>query len=63
MFPPARCSSVSENGGGVFRSGRSYAAPLQKCTSGNSGTEPYNVSHHLLLAHATAVQLYKDTYQ
>ncbi|KAK3205082.1 hypothetical protein Dsin_019128 [Dipteronia sinensis] len=33
------------------------------CTGGDSATEPYLVSHHQLLAHATAVQLYKNKYQ
>ena len=29
----------------------------------NSATEPYIVSHHMLLAHAAAVKVYKDKYQ
>ncbi|KAK9941264.1 hypothetical protein M0R45_017877 [Rubus argutus] len=33
------------------------------CTGGNSGTEPYLVAHHQLLAHAAAVKLYKKKYQ
>ncbi|XP_028069860.1 cyanogenic beta-glucosidase-like [Camellia sinensis] len=33
------------------------------CTGGDSSTEPYIVSHHELLAHATAVNLYKRKYQ
>ncbi|XP_074276765.1 beta-glucosidase 44-like [Silene latifolia] len=33
------------------------------CTAGNSGTEPYIVAHHLILAHATAVQRYRQKYQ
>ncbi|XP_048440049.1 beta-glucosidase 24-like [Pyrus x bretschneideri] len=33
------------------------------CTSGNSSTEPYIVSHNLLLAHATVVKLYKEKFQ
>ncbi|KAB1224247.1 Beta-glucosidase 12 [Morella rubra] len=33
------------------------------CTGGNSGTEPYLVTHHQLLAHAAAVKLYKQKYQ
>ncbi|KAK9741188.1 hypothetical protein RND81_03G087800 [Saponaria officinalis] len=33
------------------------------CREGNSSTEPYLVGHHFLLAHASAVKLYKDTYQ
>lgn len=30
---------------------------------GNSSTEPYIVSHHVILAHATVVKTYRDKYQ
>jgi beta-glucosidase len=30
---------------------------------GDSGREPYTVSHNQLLAHAAAVQVYRDKYQ
>uniref|UniRef100_A0ACD5XZZ1 Uncharacterized protein n=1 Tax=Avena sativa TaxID=4498 RepID=A0ACD5XZZ1_AVESA len=33
------------------------------CTVGDSTTEPYLAAHHLLLAHASAVSLYRDKYQ
>ncbi|KAG8638711.1 beta-glucosidase 24 isoform X3 [Manihot esculenta] len=33
------------------------------CEAGNSSTEPYIVSHNLLLAHAAAARLYKNKYQ
>ncbi|KAL9685858.1 hypothetical protein QQ045_023312 [Rhodiola kirilowii] len=33
------------------------------CTRGNSSTEPYLAGHNMLLAHASAVKLYKDKYQ
>ncbi|XP_059455125.1 beta-glucosidase 17-like isoform X1 [Corylus avellana] len=33
------------------------------CTAGNSATEPYVVAHHIILSHATAVNLYKNKYQ
>uniref|UniRef100_J3MZ44 4-hydroxy-7-methoxy-3-oxo-3,4-dihydro-2H-1,4-benzoxazin-2-yl glucosidebeta-D-glucosidase n=1 Tax=Oryza brachyantha TaxID=4533 RepID=J3MZ44_ORYBR len=33
------------------------------CTGGNSSTEPYIAAHHLLLAHASAVSLYRQKYQ
>ncbi|CAN0889013.1 Lactase/phlorizin hydrolase [Linum grandiflorum] len=36
---------------------------LTACSHGNSSTEPYLVLHHLLLAHASAVQLYRRKYQ
>ncbi|KAJ4781405.1 Beta-glucosidase 31 [Rhynchospora pubera] len=37
--------------------------PFGNCTSGNSTTEPYIVAHHLLLAHSSAVSLYREKYQ
>ncbi|XP_047049422.1 beta-glucosidase 32-like [Lolium rigidum] len=33
------------------------------CKGGNSSTEPYIVAHHLLLAHASAVSLYREKYK
>jgi beta-glucosidase len=33
------------------------------CKGGNSSTEPYIVAHHLLLAHASAVPLYREKYK
>jgi beta-glucosidase/6-phospho-beta-glucosidase/beta-galactosidase len=33
------------------------------CTAGDSTTEPYTAAHHLLLAHASAVSLYRHKYQ
>lgn len=39
------------------------SAPFGNCTAGNSATEPYIVAHNLLLAHASAVKIYKQTYQ
>ncbi|KAL5983314.1 hypothetical protein ACLOJK_017398 [Asimina triloba] len=44
---PARCSS--------WEAGH--------CAAGDSATEPYLVAHHLLLAHAAAVKLYRDKFQ
>nr|POE69589.1 isoform 2 of beta-glucosidase 12 [Quercus suber] len=43
--------------------GRCSAWQNLNCTSGDSGTEPYLVSHHELLSHAAAVELYKKKYQ
>ncbi|KAK3121547.1 hypothetical protein QOZ80_8BG0655870 [Eleusine coracana subsp. coracana] len=47
FLPPRRCSSPFGDA----------------CAGGNSTTEPYIVGHHLLLAHASAVSLYRDKYQ
>jgi len=46
-LPPRRCSSPFG----------------ESCAGGNSTTEPYIAAHHLLLAHASAVSLYRDKYQ
>ncbi|XP_056694787.1 beta-glucosidase 12-like [Spinacia oleracea] len=46
-FPPGRCSKWQK----------------LNCTGGDSATEPYLVAHHQLLAHATAVDLYRRKYQ
>jgi beta-glucosidase len=47
-MPPERCS---------------YPFGSVNCTAGNSTTEPYIVAHNLLLAHASAVSLYRNKYQ
>ncbi|KAJ9696516.1 hypothetical protein PVL29_008637 [Vitis rotundifolia] len=48
IIPPQRCSPPFG---------------LNLCTKGNSSTEPYIVGHHILLAHASVVRLYKKKYQ
>ncbi|KAL3537396.1 hypothetical protein ACH5RR_000762 [Cinchona calisaya] len=66
-FPPNRCSkrdkfnSIKEG----FRVGRfaNYDEGQPGCEHGNSGTEPYIVTHNLLLSHAAAVKVYRETYQ
>ncbi|KAG9447398.1 hypothetical protein H6P81_013526 [Aristolochia fimbriata] len=47
LFPPGRCS---------------YPFGLN-CSEGNSSTEVYVSAHYILLAHAAAVQLYREKYQ
>jgi len=47
---------------GIFAPGRCSKA-FGNCTDGNSATEPYIVAHHLILAHAAAVQRYRQNYQ
>ncbi|KAM0906034.1 hypothetical protein ACQ4PT_017007 [Festuca glaucescens] len=49
-LPPRRCSSP-------------FGFPGNTCAEGNSTTEPYVVAHHLLLAHASMVSLYRRKYQ
>ncbi|KAL7584400.1 hypothetical protein Lser_V15G42401 [Lactuca serriola] len=45
--PPGRCSSPFGT----------------NCSKGDSTSEPYLVTHHLLLAHASAVRLYRQKYK
>ncbi|KAJ7961780.1 Beta-glucosidase [Quillaja saponaria] len=47
ILPPQRCSSPF----GV------------NCSRGNSSTEPYMATHHILLAHGSAARLYRKKYQ
>ena len=47
LLPPARCSSWQK----------------LNCTAGDSGTEPYLAAHHEILAHASAVEVYRPKYQ
>ncbi|KAF8702699.1 hypothetical protein HU200_032522 [Digitaria exilis] len=37
--------------------------PYGTCARGDSGVEPYVVNHNIVLAHATAVEIYKRKYQ
>lgn len=48
---------------GLTAPGRCSEWQRLNCTGGDSGIEPYLVSHNQLLAHAAAVKLYKDKYQ
>lgn len=52
--PPGRCTPNI-----VGMLGMNYG----NCPEGDSGTEPYIVAHHLLLAHAEAVNIYRNKYQ
>ncbi|CAK9175357.1 unnamed protein product [Ilex paraguariensis] len=48
---------------GNFAPGRCSSWQQLNCSGGDSGVEPYLVTHHQLLAHSAAVKLYKDKYQ
>ena len=37
--------------------------PFGKCDSGNSTTEPYIAAHNMILAHAKAVNIYRNNYK
>ncbi|KAI9116465.1 hypothetical protein K1719_012632 [Acacia pycnantha] len=53
---------VSGYNGGSKAPGR-CSKYVGNCTAGDSATEPYLASHHLLLAHAATVRLYRTKYQ
>ncbi|XP_057499190.1 beta-glucosidase 12-like [Actinidia eriantha] len=48
---------------GITAPGRCSPWLSNSCLGGNSATEPYIVTHNLLLSHAVAVKLYKEKYQ
>ncbi|KAJ8433218.1 hypothetical protein Cgig2_023170 [Carnegiea gigantea] len=48
---------------GLFAPGRCSILLHLFCRAGNSATEPYVVAHNLILAHATAVNIYRKKYQ
>ncbi|ONI01348.1 hypothetical protein PRUPE_6G134900 [Prunus persica] len=48
---------------GIHAPGRCSSWYDPTCLGGNSSTEPYLVTHNLLLAHAAAVKLYREKYQ
>ncbi|KAI3819238.1 hypothetical protein L1987_13063 [Smallanthus sonchifolius] len=49
---------------GLSAPGRcSYPFGAVNCTKGDSTSEPYIVAHHLLLAHASTVRLYRKIYK
>ncbi|KAF8403881.1 hypothetical protein HHK36_011987 [Tetracentron sinense] len=48
---------------GIHAPGRCSKWMNGNCSTGNSGTEPYLVAHHQILAHAAAVKVYKEKYQ
>ncbi|KAF8703433.1 hypothetical protein HU200_032238 [Digitaria exilis] len=48
---------------GTFAPGRCSPWEQGKCSAGDSGTEPYTVCHHQILAHAETARLYKAKYQ
>ena len=47
---------------GTFPPGR-CSSYMGKCKAGNSATEPYIAAHHMILAHANAVKVYREKYK
>ncbi|KAL8544341.1 hypothetical protein ACS0TY_004762 [Phlomoides rotata] len=64
-FPPGRGSTATHKKSTEtnFLSFRACPGVDLTLTGGNCATEPYIVAHHLLLAHATAVDIYRRKYQ
>ncbi|CAL5210697.1 unnamed protein product [Lathyrus oleraceus] len=42
---------------------RCSPSSMSNCSKGNSSTEPYLVTHHMLLSHASAAKLYRTKYK
>ncbi|CAN1856462.1 Beta-glucosidase 44 [Linum perenne] len=61
-FNEPRVTAALGYDNGIFAPGR-CSKSYGNCTEGNSGTEPYIVAHNLILAHAEAVQRYREKYQ
>lgn len=62
IAPPGKCSL--KEGVCVIGSPENCLVPAGPCDfGGDSSTEPFIVAHNLILAHATAVKLYKEKYQ
>lgn len=55
--------SINGYANGTMAPGRCSAWVNPNCTGGDSGREPYIVSHNQLLAHAAAVRVYRTKYQ
>ncbi|XP_060670608.1 beta-glucosidase 44-like isoform X1 [Ziziphus jujuba] len=61
-FNEPRVSAALGYDNGLFAPGRCSKA-FGNCTTGNSATEPYIVTHNVILSHAAAVQRYREKYQ
>ncbi|KAG5728715.1 Beta-glucosidase 1B [Termitomyces sp. T112] len=55
------CVAILGYGRGVFAPGRS--SDRSRSPEGDSSTEPWIVGHHLILAHANAVKLYRESFK
>lgn len=55
--------SIFGHGTGTFAPGRCSDWQELNCTGGDSGIEPYIITHNQLLAHAAVVHLYRTQYQ
>ncbi|KAG6810236.1 Beta-glucosidase 1B [Tricholoma furcatifolium] len=55
------CVAILGYGRGVFAPGRS--SDRERSPEGDSSTEPWIVGHNLIIAHAKAVKLYRESYK
>ncbi|XP_058729103.1 beta-glucosidase 11-like isoform X2 [Vicia villosa] len=56
------CSMMGYDVGAV-QPQRCSPSSIFNCSKGNSSTEPYLVTHHMILAHASAANLYRNKYK
>ncbi|KAL0449094.1 UNVERIFIED_CONTAM: Beta-glucosidase 24, partial [Sesamum latifolium] len=63
MNEPFSFTNGGYDGGFIGNLAPGRCSSRDVCAQGDSATEPYIVAHHLLLAHAAAVRLYKEKYQ
>ncbi|KAI3443433.1 hypothetical protein Pfo_000098 [Paulownia fortunei] len=62
-FPPAHGSPSEQPTETNVVKHRCALGVDNTCVVGNAGTEPYTVAHHLILAHAMAVDIYRKKFQ
>ncbi|KAK4414868.1 Oleuropein beta-glucosidase [Sesamum alatum] len=62
-FPPGRGSPSAQPRSKQALLHRCVLGVDTTCLGGDAGTEPYIVAHHLILAHAIAVDIYRKNYQ
>ncbi|XP_022889215.1 raucaffricine-O-beta-D-glucosidase-like [Olea europaea var. sylvestris] len=63
IFAPGRGPTQDENVTIAVHRHRCNVQDKNICGEGNPGTEPYIVAHHLILAHAVAVDIYRKIIQ
>ncbi|KAL3510483.1 hypothetical protein ACH5RR_029884 [Cinchona calisaya] len=62
-FAPGRGASTPEHIKDAIPKHRWHCTQAGDCEEGDPGTEPYLVAHHLLLAHAEVVKLYRESFE
>ncbi|KAK4396686.1 Oleuropein beta-glucosidase, partial [Sesamum angolense] len=62
-FPPGHGSTSAHPNESNALGHRCVRGVDNTCYGGDAGTEPYIVAHHLIIAHAVAVDIYRKNYQ